>query len=85
MMSGDYKSTNILGTAYNNAVEEIAEHYGFPCMVQLDEPFFSSDYYRTQWAAGGHPSAIIYSGMESAIERMFDKCVKDNKEYFTYF
>ena len=25
------------------------------------------------------------SGMESAIERMFNKCVKDNKAYFTYF
>ena len=84
MMTGDYKSTNILGTAYNNAVEEIAEHYNLPCMVQLDEPFFSSDYYRTQWAAGGHPSAIIYSGMEAAIERMFDKCVAENKSYFTY-
>lgn len=84
MMTGDYKSTNTLGTSYNNAVEEIAEHYGLPCMVQLDEPFFNSDYYRTQWAAGGHPSAIIYSGMEAAIERMFDKCASDNKSYFTY-
>ena len=84
MMTGDYKSTNTLGVSYNNAVEAIAEHYGLPCMVQLDEPFFDSDYYRTQWAAGGHPSAIIYSGMETAIERMFDKCVADNKSYFTY-
>ena len=84
MMSGDYKSSNTLGTSYNQAVQIIADHYGLPCMVQLDEPFFSSDYYRTQWAAGGHPSAIIYSGMETAIERMFNKCVAENKSYFTY-
>ena len=84
MMSGDYKSSNTLGTSYNQAVQIIAGHYGLPCMVQLDEPFFDSNYYRTQWAAGGHPSAIIYSGMETAIERMFNKCVAENKSYFTY-
>lgn len=84
MMTGDYKSDNILGTSYNNAVEEIAGHYNLPCMIQLEEPFFNSNYYRTQWARGGHPSAIIYSGMELAIERMFDKCVRNNKNYFTY-
>lgn len=84
LMSGDFKSTNELGTRYNQAVEEIAGLYDLPCMVQLDEPFFDSDYYRRNWAAGGHPSAIIYSGMEAAIERLFNKCVKDNKSYFTY-
>ena len=39
-------------------------------------------YYRNDWG-GGHPSAIIYSGMGLAIERMFDKCINENKEYFT--
>ena len=85
LMTGDYKTNNILGTAYNSATQEIAEHYNLPIMIQLDEPFFSSDYYRKDWASGGHPSAIIYSGMELAIERMFNKCINEYKNYFTYY
>lgn len=85
LMTGDYVSSNELGTSYNNAVEEIAGHYNLPCMVQLEDEFFSSDYYRKNWASGGHPSAIIYSGMEMAIERMFNKCVNEYKDYFTYY
>lgn len=85
MMTADYKSTNVLGTEYNNAMKEIALHYNKPIMIQLDEPFFDSDYYRTAWAGGGHPSAIIYSGMELAIERMFSKCLNTYKSYFTYY
>ena len=82
MMTGDYNQTNTLGTSYNSAIEEIAAYYEIPCMIQLDEPFFMSNYYRNGWG-GGHPSAIIYSGMALAIERMFDKCINENKEYFT--
>lgn len=82
MMPGDYKQTNTLGTSYNSAVEEIAAYYEIPCMIQLDEPLFMSDYYRNG-CGGRHPSAIIYSGMALAIERMFDKCINENKEYFT--
>lgn len=77
MMSGDY--TNTLGTAYNAAVEEIAEHYGIPCMVQLDDPFFSSSYYQTyRHQSGGHPPVILYSGMALAIERMFQKAISEH-------
>lgn len=85
MMTGDYVESNELGTEYNNAVKEIAEHYGLPVMIQLNDAFFRSDYYRKDWAAGGHPSAIIYSGMAVAIERMLIKCIADYKSYFTYY
>lgn len=70
------------GNFINAVVEEIAEYYEIPCMIQLDEQFFISNYYRND-CGGGHPSAIIYSGMALAIERMFDKCINENKEYFT--
>lgn len=85
MMAGDYTSANVLGTAYNSAVVEIAEHYSLPYIEQLDDSYFSDSYYRTNWADGSHPSAIIYSGMEMAIERLFNRCVKDFKAYFTYY
>lgn len=42
LMTGDYVSSNELGTSYNNAVEEIAGHYNLPCMVQLEDEFFST-------------------------------------------
>ena len=86
MMSGDYSESNALGHAYNLAVIEIAEHYGLPCMVQREDIYFQGDnaYYREK-PAGGHPSAVAYTGMEMAIERLFNKCVKDNIAYFEYY
>ena len=86
MMSGDYSKSNTLGTAYNQAVENIAQHYGIPCMKQLDDTYFSGSntYYREK-SAGGHPAPYAYACMELAIERLFDKCLKDNKNYFMYY
>lgn len=86
MMSGDYSESNALGHAYNLAVIEIAEHYGLPCMVQREDIYFQGDnaYYREK-PAGGHPSVVAYTGMEMAIERLFNKCVKDNIAYFEYY
>lgn len=86
LMTADYSSGNALGTAYNNAVKAIAAHYGLPCMEQMTDGYFSggNHYYRDK-TAGGHPSPIAYTGMELAIERLFNKCVKDNKGYFEYY
>ena len=85
MMTADYNESNTLGTAYNSAVKEIAQYYGLPCMVQLEDPYFSDDFYRRHWPSGGHPSAVIYAGMAMAIERLFNKCVDQYIEYFTYY
>ena len=86
VMVGDYSSSNVLGTAYNNAMIEIAEHYSIPYMEQLSDQYFlgSNSYYRDKSPAG-HPAPYAYSGMELAIERLFDKCLKENKEYFMYY
>lgn len=86
MMAGDYSSSNTLGSAYNAAVEDIAAHYNIPCIKQMDDAYFlgSNTYYRDK-PAGGHPGAIAYCGMELAIERLFNKCVKDNRSYFMYY
>lgn len=85
MMTGDYSSSNTLGTAYNGAMEAIAQQYGIPCMKQMDHNYFSgsNSYYRTK--VGGHPTTVGYTGMELAIERMFNQCVKDNFDYFKYY
>ena len=55
-------------------------------MRQTDDDYFKggNQYYRDK-PAGGHPGAIAYCGMELAIERLFNKCVLDNKAYFLYY
>lgn len=86
MMAGDYSTSYELATQYNAAVEAIAAHYGIPCIRQRDDWYFSSgsnSFYRTK--VGGHPTTVGYCGMELAIERLFNKCVKDNFEYFKYY
>ena len=86
MMVGDYSTSNVLGTAYNNAMKAIANHYEIPYMEQMTDDYFkgSSKYYREK-SAGGHPAPYAYCGMELAIERLFNKCVADNKAYFMYY
>lgn len=66
---------------FNAAIQEIAKHYGIPCIVQTDDPFFTSDFY-TDSKVQGHPVAVVYSGMAEAIERLMKKCVVDNYDYF---
>lgn len=82
MMTADY--LNQLGQSFNTAMEEIAEHYEIPVMVQLEEDYFNSSLYRQNWPAGGHPGIQQYSGMALAIERMFEKVVNNNQDYFKY-
>lgn len=89
MMAGDYSTSNALGTSYNAAMVAIASHYSIPCMEQMgangDDYFLGSNSYYRDKTAGGHPSPIAYTGMELAIERLFNKCVKNNKAYFEYY
>ena len=85
MMTADYRENNVLGMAYTEAMQEIAEYFGLPCLVQMEDSFFQSDYYRTNWPSGGHPSALIYSAMACAVERLMNRCFRDHKNYFRYF
>lgn len=66
--------------AYNTAIETIAEHEGIPLIRQLDDPFFTSDFYRSM--VGGHPTAVTYAGMAKAIMRLFSRCAIQYKTYF---
>lgn len=73
-------NTNTVPQMFSDAVVDIADHYDIPCIVQSSDPFFQSDVYLTM--SGGHPTAIAYSGMAVAFERLLDKCVKNNLSYF---
>lgn len=73
-------STDAVPALYNAAIVNIAEHYGIPYIVQAEDEYFSSEVYTTM--AGGHPTAIGYAGMACAFERLLNKCVANNVEYF---
>lgn len=66
---------------FNEAIENIAEHYALPIIKQHADNYFQSDFYKNNMI-GGHPTAINYSGMAKALRRMIEQCLKDNVEYF---
>lgn len=70
-------------TDYDVAIEVIAQHYGIPCISPFDDKFFNSTLY-TNTKLGGHPTAMGYSMMGIAMERLFSKCVEENPSYFQY-
>lgn len=67
---------------YNEAIEEIAEHYEIPCIDPFDDAFFTSTLYNTM--VGGHPTLLGYNGMSLAYERLIANCITDNQIYFRY-
>lgn len=68
---------------FNNAIIEIANYFKIPYVVQLSDPFFTSDFYLKNQHYG-HPVAICYSGMANAFDRLICKCVADNQKYFMF-
>lgn len=66
---------------FNDAIEEIAEHFGIPCVKQYEYEFFNSDFYLKNQVYG-HPTAAVYSGMAVALEQMFEDAVINNMDYF---
>ena len=77
-MTGNPKKLN-----YDSAIEDIAKHYGIPCISPYDDDFFSSEAYKN-YMVSGHPTAMGYSMIGLAMERLFSKCVTDNLEYFKF-
>lgn len=66
---------------FNDAIINIAKHYGIPWIVQNDDPYFSSAFNLTN-KVKGHPTANGYGGMASAFERLIEKCMRTNVGYF---
>ena len=73
--------TTEMKATYNEAIIEIANHFGIPHVVQTDDVFFTSDFY-TNGKVQSHPVAVVYSGMAEAFERLIKRCIVDNYEYF---
>lgn len=67
--------------AYNNAITEIAEHYGIPCICLYEDSYFKSEFYKENMR-NAHPVAVTYSGMAVAIEKMSEKVMMDDIKYF---
>lgn len=66
---------------YQQAIKDLAEYYELPFIDWYDDPYINSDdFINQQW--GTHPTAIGYSGMARAFERLYEKCVYENYEYF---
>lgn len=74
-------STTSVKEAFNNAIKEIANHYGLPYINQDDDLFFTSVFFNST-KVEGHPIAITYSGMACAFERLLCDCIKNNVAYF---
>lgn len=65
----------------NNAIKAIADHYGIPCIDQLDDAFYTSREYALSMNEN-HPRKYTWPGMANANRRLFTKAVLDNPEYF---
>ncbi len=73
--------TGTTAAQFNTAIIAIAEHYGIPYIRQTDDAYFTSNAYKNTMS-GGHPRAVAYSGMACAFERLLNKCIISNYEYF---
>ena len=71
---------NVIHDEFNTAIENIAAHFGLPCLRADDDPFFASTLYQDM--VGGHPTALVYSGMAKAYMRLFSKAAIRYKSYF---
>lgn len=65
---------------YNQAISELAMHYGLPVINQIDDDFFSSEAYWNMEM--GHPTQNAYSGMADAYARLITECVMKYPAYF---
>lgn len=65
---------------FNTAIINIANHYGIPHIVQMEDSFFSSDIYNDM--VQGHPRGVAYCGMANAFDRLINDCLKNNYVYF---
>lgn len=80
-MANNYQNTNI---AVNNAIVACAGAAEIPVIKQYEDVYFTSDYYNNGMISG-HPTAPVYGGMATAIERLINECISDNYDYFYDF
>lgn len=68
---------------YDNAIDEIAEHFELPVINPFDDDFFNSSLYLDNMVSG-HPTPMTYPCIGLAMERLFSRCVIENPDYFKF-
>lgn len=66
---------------FSDAQQKIAAHFNIPFISENDDELFSSDYY-TKSMGSGHPSSYLYGAMTEAFERLIQRAVYRNRNYF---
>lgn len=69
----------------NEAIHEIAEHYGIPCIDILEDQYIRSPWYGVTMGGSGtgnHPTVVAFPAIAQAYMRLFGKCVMGNIAYF---
>lgn len=61
------------------ANEEIAEHYNLPYVDLLQDPYY---FVYAKKVVANHPTAATYAGAAKMMERLFEKAVEENFDYF---
>ena len=70
-----------VATSFNVAIEALANNFGIPYVDQKTDELFTSSYYLSNMS-GGHPTGPMYASMALAFERLIQKAVVDNFNYF---
>lgn len=71
-------------TMFNEAIIEIAKHYGIPCIKQYEDDFFDSAFYKDHQIQG-HPISVVYSGMAKAMVRLIEETMVIHYGYFNNY
>lgn len=66
---------------FSDAQYKIAQHFGIPFISQNDDDLFNSSYYSNNLGSG-HPSSYLYGAIAEAYERLIQKVVYRNRDYF---
>lgn len=69
---------------FADAQKKIADKFGIPFISEREDPFFTSDAYNGQMS-GGHPQAPGYGAMALAMERLVQKAIVTNPDYFNRY
>lgn len=66
---------------FSDAQYKIAQHFGIPYISENDDVLFNSDYYLKSMGSG-HPSSYLYGAIAEAFERLIQRAIYRNRDYF---
>ena len=66
---------------FSDAQSKIAQHFGIPYISENDDVLFNSDYYLKSMGSG-HPSSYLYGAIAEAFERLIQRAIYRNRDYF---